>query len=67
VEGEAGSGPEDDACTLVDTPHSDMTLLVINSIKTSSTTFSATLNASDIHTQGKQFAGSWEKLDTVMR
>jgi hypothetical protein len=26
VEGEVGSAPEDDACTLVDIPHSDMTL-----------------------------------------
>jgi hypothetical protein len=48
VEGEAGNAPEDDACTPVDTPHSDMTLSVIKSIKTSSTTFSAALSSSDI-------------------
>jgi hypothetical protein len=40
VEGEAWSPLIDDAWTPVDNPHSDMTLSVIKSIKTSSTTFS---------------------------
>jgi hypothetical protein len=48
VEGEADNAPEDDACTPVDTPHSDMTLSVIKSIKTSSTTFSAMRSSFDI-------------------
>ena len=48
VEGEAGNALEDDACTPVDTPRSDMTLSVIKSIKNSSTIFSAALSSSDI-------------------
>jgi hypothetical protein len=48
VEGEAGNAPKDDACTPVDIPRSDMTLSVINSIKTSSTIFSVALSSSDI-------------------
>jgi hypothetical protein len=50
VEGEAGSAPEDDACTPIDILHFDMTLLVIKSIRTSSTIFSAALSSSDIQT-----------------
>lgn len=49
VEGEAGSTPEDDACTPVDIPRSDMTLSAIKSIRTS-TIFSATLSSFDIQT-----------------
>jgi hypothetical protein len=48
VEGEVGNSPKDDAYTPVDTPCSDMTLSVINSIKTSSTIFSAALSLFDI-------------------
>jgi hypothetical protein len=48
VEGKAGNSPKDDACTPVDILHSDMTLSVINSIKTSSTIFSVALSLSDI-------------------
>jgi hypothetical protein len=48
VEREARNAPEDDACTPVDTPHSDMTLSFIKLIKTSSTIFSAVLSSSDI-------------------
>ena len=48
VEGEYGNAPEDDACTPVDTPLSNMTLSVIKSIKTSSTIFSAVLSSSNI-------------------
>jgi hypothetical protein len=50
VEGEASSMPEDDACTPVDIPHSDMTLSSIKSIRTSSTIFSAVLSSFDIQT-----------------
>jgi len=57
VEGEDGSAPEDDACTPVDNPISDMTLSIIKLIKNSSTNFSIALNTSNIHTQGKQFMG----------
>ena len=48
VEGKDGSAPEDDACTPVDIPLSDMTLSFIKSIKTSSTSFSVALISSDI-------------------
>jgi hypothetical protein len=48
MEGEVGSAPEDDACTPVDIPHSDMTLSVIKSIRTSSTIFLAALSSFDI-------------------
>jgi hypothetical protein len=48
VEGEASSAPKDDACTPVDILHSDMTLSVIKSIRTSSTIFSAALSSFDI-------------------
>ena len=48
VEGEAINSPEDDACTLVDTPRSDMTLSVIKSIKTSLNSFSIVLSLFDI-------------------
>ena len=48
VEGEVGNNPEDKACTPVDIPRSDMTLSVINSIKTSSTIFAVALSSSDI-------------------
>jgi hypothetical protein len=50
VKGEVGSAPKDNACTPVDIPHSDMTLSVIKSIRTSSTIFSASLSSSDIQT-----------------
>jgi hypothetical protein len=50
VEGGDGNAPEDDACTPIDTPHSDMTLSVIKSIKTYSTSFSAALSSFDIQT-----------------
>ena len=49
MEGEAGNAPEDDVCTPIDIPHSDMTLSVIMSIRTSSTIFLAALSSSDIH------------------
>jgi hypothetical protein len=48
VEGEDGSVLEDDDCRPVDIPRSDMTLSVINSIRTSSTIFSAALSSFDI-------------------
>jgi hypothetical protein len=48
VEGEDGNAPKDDACTPIDIPHSDMTLSIIKSIRTSSTIFSATLSSSNI-------------------
>jgi hypothetical protein len=48
VEGEAWGPLIDDAWIPVDNPHSDMALSFIKSIKTSSTTFSATLKSSDI-------------------
>jgi hypothetical protein len=48
VEGAGGNAPEEDACTPVDTPCSDMTLSVIKSIKNSSTSFSIALSLSDI-------------------
>jgi hypothetical protein len=67
VEGETCSPLVDDACIPVDNPHSDMTLSVINSIKNSSTTFSATLNASDICTRGKKIVGSGNNSEMVMR
>ena len=54
VDEEVGSPLMDDACTPMDNPLSDMTLLVIRSIKTSSTTFSAALNSFDIHTRSEQ-------------
>jgi hypothetical protein len=50
LEGEASIAPEDDAYTPVDIPCSGMTLLVIKSIRTSSTIFSAALSSSDIQT-----------------
>ena len=50
VEGEANSALKDDAYTPVDILHSDMTLSVIKSIRTSSTIFSSVLNSSDIQT-----------------
>jgi hypothetical protein len=49
VDGEACILLVDEACIPVDI---DMTLSVIRSIRTSSTTLSAALNSSDIHTQG---------------
>jgi hypothetical protein len=49
VDGEASSPLMDDACIPIDI---DMTLLVIKSIKTSSTMLSTMLNSSDIHTWG---------------
>jgi hypothetical protein len=49
VDGEAGSPLIDDACTPVDI---DMILSVMKSIRTSSTSFYAVLNSSDIRTQG---------------
>jgi hypothetical protein len=52
VEGEAVSALVDDSCTLVDTPLLDMTLSIIKSIRTSSTTLSVALNASNIRTRG---------------
>jgi hypothetical protein len=52
VEGEDGSALVDDSCTLVDTPLSNMTLSIIKSIRTSSTTLSVALNASNIRTRG---------------
>jgi hypothetical protein len=48
VAGEGGSAPEDDAYTPVDIPHSDMTLSVIKSIRTSSKSFLAALSSFDI-------------------
>jgi hypothetical protein len=48
VEGEAWHPLADDAWTPIDNPHSDMTLSVIKSFKTSSTTFLAVLSSSDI-------------------
>jgi hypothetical protein len=48
VEGEDGNVPEDDSCTPVEIPRSDMTLSVIKSIRTSSTIFSAALSSSNI-------------------
>jgi hypothetical protein len=57
VDREACSPLIEDSCTPVDTPLSEMTLSIIKSIKTSSMDFSAALNASDIRTRGKKFAG----------
>jgi hypothetical protein len=51
VEGEAGSAPEDDACTPVDNPHSDMTLSALRLASTSLTDSSVALNSSDIYAQ----------------
>jgi hypothetical protein len=48
VEGEAGSAPEDDACTPVNILRSDMNLSVIKSFRTSSTIFLAPLSSFDI-------------------
>jgi hypothetical protein len=48
MEGEAGSAPEDDVCTPVYIPCSNMTLLVIKSIRNYSTIFSAALSLFDI-------------------
>ena len=48
MEGEDGSVPENDACTPMDIPHSDMTLLIIKSIRTSSTILLAVLSSFDI-------------------
>jgi hypothetical protein len=48
VEGEVGNAPEDDACTPVDIPCSNMTLSVIKSIRTSSKIFSAALSSFNI-------------------
>jgi hypothetical protein len=48
VEGEAWGPLVDNSWNPVDNPHSEMTLLVINSIKTSSNNFSVVLSSSDI-------------------
>ena len=48
MEGEACTPLVDEAWTPIDNTHSDFTLLVIKSIKTSSTNFSAALSSSNI-------------------
>jgi len=48
MEGEACTPLVDEAWTPIDNPHSELTLLVIKSIKTSSTNFSAALSSSNI-------------------
>jgi hypothetical protein len=63
VDGEVGSPLIDDACTPVDI---DMTLSVMRSIITSSTTFSAVLNSSDIHTRGWKSLVLEGNLDTAI-
>jgi hypothetical protein len=49
VDGDVGSPLVDDSCIPIDI---DMTLLVMSSIKNSSTTFSTVLNSFDIHALG---------------
>jgi hypothetical protein len=52
VDGEDASPLVDDAWTPVDNPHSDMTLSVLSSRRTSVTDSSRTVSSSDIHAQG---------------
>jgi hypothetical protein len=67
LDGEADSPLVEDACIPVDTPLSEMTLSVINLIKTSSAAFFTVFNALDICTKGEQFTDSGDNLETVMR